>query len=246
VTNTPDPQALRAPPGAAEPESGRTTLSILRAVQSGELSGQTLGAADRRKVVEHLWAEGYTVAETSEIVKVSERTILRDRSAIRQANAIEPDASLVPELVGGLLRQAEQTIGRLRRVSRDKATEAEARIDAELGCWRISRELIETLQTLGYLPSAPKVFQGELTHRVEEAPSYDELQAELDRVGSIVAAGGDTEVLDRVGQIKDTVNRLTLSAQLRALSSSSSSESSHPLPGAAHAEDQRFDQEGHL
>lgn len=246
MINSPLPST--AAPAATDHDSGRTTLSILRAVQSGELSGHTLSAGDRKRVVEHLWAEGYSVAETSEIVKVSERTILRDRAAIRASNSIEPDEKLVPELVGGLLRQAEQTIGRLRRVSRDKGTQPAAKIEAELGCWSVTKELIETLQTLGYLPSAPKVFQGELTHRVDEAPSYQELQAELDRVGHIVAAGGDAEVLEQVGQIKDTVTRLTLGAQLKAIgtrppaelpadSSTPTPISSDPLLGATDHED---------
>jgi hypothetical protein len=196
-------------------------IALLRALQSGEVAGSTLAPSDRRRVVENLWAEGYSAAETAEIVKVSERTVIRDRGAIRQANAVAPSPTFLPETVGMLLRQADLTVARLRRLSRDKATPAAAKVEAERSCWEVTRGLVSTLQTLGYLPSAPRQILAELTHRLEEPPSYPELQAELERVHTIVAAGGDTQIVERVKGIKDTVNRLALSDEIRALSTHS-------------------------
>jgi hypothetical protein len=198
-------------------EPGRTVVGLIRALQSGEIAGPALPATDRRRVVEHLWAEGYSVPETAEIVRVAERTILRDRAAIRAANAVRPHEEFVPETVGALVRQADLTVARLRRVSRDKQSPAAARVDAELGCWTVTRELVSTLQELGYLPSAPKQVSGHITHRVEEAPSYKELQGELERIGMIVAVDGNAEVITRVGQMKDRVTRLALGEEVRAL-----------------------------
>jgi hypothetical protein len=233
-------------------EGAPGAIATLRALQSGELSGSTLSTGDRRRVVEHLWAEGYSVTETAEIVRVCERTIHRDRACLKQANAIRPDPGFIPEMVGSLVRQAEQSVTRLRRLSRDKGAAASAKIEAELGCWSVSRELVSTLQSLGYLPSAPKVFQAELTHRVEEVPSYDELQQELARVGQILAADGHTEVLEEVGRMQDTVGRLHLSSRLKSIASSSTSvsstrvsspSSSHSTDGATHHDDRTLDPE---
>ena len=236
--SAPAPRADQGPPSAP------SALSTLREIQGGTLSGNTLAPADRQRIVEHLWSEGYSVTETAEIIKVCERTIHRDRAALRQVNALKPHDGLVPEMVGGLVRQAEQTVSRLRRLSRDKASAPAAKIEAELGCWSVSRELISTLQTLGYLPSAPRVFQGELTHRVEEAPSYEELQQELQRVGQILAADGQTEVLEDVGRMQDTVGRLHLSSRLKSIagssttcSSTTSSSTSIPSPSSPHSTD---------
>lgn len=203
--------------GGEGPASGgeRTVLALIRALQAGEAGG--LSSDDRRRVVEHLWADGYSASETAEIVKTSERTVLRDRAAIKQANAVRPDEGFIPETVGGLLRQADLTVARLRRIARDKVTPAAVRVEAELGCWTVTRDLVQALQSLGYLPTAPRQFQGELTHRTEEAPSYDDLQAELDRVERIVSAGGDVEVLSKVSSIKDTVSRLSLGQQIQAI-----------------------------
>ncbi len=216
-----------AEPGGHEEQSHRSVLSLIRALQSGQVAG--LSPEDRRRVVEHLWGDGYSVPETAEIVKASERTILRDRVAIKAANAIRPDESFISETVGALVRQADLVVGRLRRIARDKQTAAAVKVDAEVGCWTITRDLIQSLQSLGYLPTAPRQFQGELTHRTEDVPSYDELQAELDRVERIVA--GDVEVLARVTMIKDTVNRLSLGQQIKSIGTLQSAV--HPESDAA-------------
>ena len=111
-------------------------------------------------------------------------------------------------------------MARLRRIAKDKQTPPAAKVDAELGCWSVARDLVAALQSLGDLPTAQQ--QLALTHRVEEAPSYADLQTELERVQGIVGGGsagggGDSEMVTRLTRIKDTVARLSLSEELRAL-----------------------------
>ncbi|MFM9996707.1 MAG: ECF-type sigma factor, partial [Phycisphaerales bacterium] len=115
-------------PGPEPRSSDRTVLGLIKDLQAGHVSGGALAAGDRRRVVEHLWAEGYSVPEIAEVVKATERTVHRDRQAIRQANALDIHDGLVPEMVGGLVRQAEVAIGRLRRVARDRETAAATKV----------------------------------------------------------------------------------------------------------------------
>lgn len=195
---------------APAPESERSVLTLIRALQAGSLAAETIGVADRRRVVEHLWAEGYSAAETGEILKVHERTVLRDRAAIRQANALRPDESFIPETLGALVRQADQTISRLRRLVRDKQTPPATRVEAELGCWTVSRELVGSLQSLGYLPTA----QTRLIHRLEHAPNVEELQMELKRFEAIAAH--DPQSQQSLALIRDELARPAPSQEVPA------------------------------
>ena len=140
----------------------RSVLSVIRDIQQSALDPRSLGVEDRRRCVEHLTGEGYSLAEIAEILKVTERTIARDRSAVRQSNAIERDEDITGEMVGQLVKQADTTINRIRRVTRDSDTPPASRIEGEKACWVIARDLIQKLQSLGYLPNAPQEIRGRM------------------------------------------------------------------------------------
>ena len=205
---------------AAEQHGGpRTALSIIRDLKSGRLSGSSLARDDRQRCVEHLTAEGYTTAEIAEVLGVCERTIGRDRPAIRSANALERDPRLVGEVVGRLVQQAEASVARCRRIGREKDAPPSARVDAERTAWTVSRELVETLQKLGYLPTAAQEFRGELTHRVETSPEAGVMSAEIARLEQIVAASAsaDQELIARLEDAKRAVTALHAEESVRAL-----------------------------
>jgi hypothetical protein len=196
---------------------------MIRALQAGELAGTNLGVGDRRRCVEHLSAEGYVVPEIAEILKLSERTIARDREAIRAANSVARDPKLLGEMVGYLLRQAESSIARMKRLGRDRETPPEVRLNAERGCWTIAREAAQTLQSLGYLPTAQQAIAAELTHRFEVQPDYAGMAQELERLEGILRSSAPPEgvgsVLFEILTTKQQVAGLAAQAQVAALSS---------------------------
>ena len=197
-----------------------SALSLIRAIREGAISPTGLNPEDRGRCVEHLSAEGYSVVEISEILKVSERTIARDRAAIRQHNALKRDPKLTAEMVGYLVQQAEQAVGRIRRVTRDARTSAAVKIDGERACWLTSKELVERLQSLGYLPTAPTEIRGELTHHVQHLPGFDQLQQEVARLELIFndKAVDEQPLLEELSAIKDEVGRGALSERIEAVS----------------------------
>ncbi len=173
-------------------------------------------------MVEHLTSDGYSAVEIAEVLKISERTIERDRRAIRESHALVADPALVPQMVGHLVGQAELAVGRLRRIARDRDTPAAVKVEAERSCWGISRDLVASLQRLGYLPTAPQEFRGEIWTGAEvalEAPGLDELEAELARVESIVSSdtARDGSRLGALAEVRDTVARLSIRARLRQI-----------------------------
>lgn len=54
-------------------------LETIQRLRAGDLRASMLDSEDRRACVEHLTAEGYSVAETAQVLGVSDRTISRDR-----------------------------------------------------------------------------------------------------------------------------------------------------------------------
>ncbi|HBS29438.1 MAG TPA: hypothetical protein DEB06_08310 [Phycisphaerales bacterium] len=136
--------------------------------------------------------------------------MLRDRQRIRRSNALKRDPALVEQMVGRLVGEAETAVSRLRRVARDAQTSAAVRVEAERSAWTVARELVQSLQRLGYLPMATAQVRAELTHRVEEPPSVEELAQELERLESIRAGCRvrDEHVTEHVARVKDALARV--------------------------------------
>lgn len=162
----------------------RTSLALIRDLREGRRSGLMLGVDDRRRVVEHLTAEGYSSAEIAEVLKIGERTVCRDRAAVRELNAIVPRDSMLPEVVGQLLRTAEQVTGRLRRISREAGIKPADRIEAEKAIWAVSRECVVSLQGLGYLPTAPTQV---MAHVSGDGGGMADVLAEIERLAALPA-----------------------------------------------------------
>ncbi len=209
--------------GSTDSGNDRSVLSLMRDIQQGRLAPRSLGVEDRRRCVEHLTGEGYSLAEIAEILKVTERTIARDRSAVRQSNAIERDNDITGEMVGQLVKQADTTINRIRRVTRDSETPPATRIEGEKACWVITRDLIQKLQALGYLPNAPQEIRGQMTHHVEHLPAFGQMNEEVTRLELIVnqhVLEGDHSqqpLLEQLASVKDQVARGVLHEQLTSI-----------------------------
>lgn len=189
VEQTPPPRVRKPDPEPDEPvESDHATvLDILRAIKSGQINPRNVRPDDRRLCVAHLVGEGLSVSEVAHVLRISVRTVARDRRAINEENAIQPDARLAGLYAGRLAAEAEATIGRIRRVTRDKDTPQAVKIDGEFKCYDILDRFMQRLQSMGYLPMAAHRIQADLTHNTGDISSLAELKAELTRLESIDA-----------------------------------------------------------
>jgi len=177
---------------------GRPVVEIIRDLRSGVITGRALDGESRRACVMYLGGEGYGVPEIAALLKVSDRTVARDRARMREELAVERDPGLLPRMVGHLIGEAESTSVRLRRIARDKSAPASARVEAEKATWGIACDLVRTLQSVGYLPQAPRPVR--VSARVEgvggeegdfDAPALEELINELARIEAIASASGN-------------------------------------------------------
>jgi transposase len=165
-------------------------ITVLRGIQQGSLSPKSLPRETRLTCVEHLTGEGYTASEIAEILEISTRTAFRDLGRIREANALERDPQVVKEMVGQAVLHARLAVARLRRIGRDRSTHASAQVEAELGAWRVTKELTELLQRLGILPLAAQEIRADLTHHAQEVPTAGELRQNFDKLKSAWDAAG--------------------------------------------------------
>lgn len=196
--------------------TSRPVLELIKSLQNDTLTGQSLARQERRLVVEHLTGEGYSVVEIAAILKMAERTVARTRKAIREANSVEADPKFTAEMVGHLVLQADITMARIRRAIRGSSVSIAVKVDGERSCWTIVRELVQALQRLGCLPSAPHEIRGDLTHHIDQTPSFPEIEVELARLVKIseTCPVQGSEVTKRIAHVKESVARLELGEQI--------------------------------
>ncbi len=175
-------------------------ISLIRRLQSGELAASSVASEARRACVEHLHGDGHSAAAIAEMFKVSLRTIRRDLAEIREERAVTQDPKLVERVVGDLFHEAETAIARLRRTARDRECPHATQVEAEKACWEVKRQLVETLQRLGFLPSAIQQLQADITHRLDHETHMREL-TELESITAEAGLGGDGAVKAQLARL---------------------------------------------
>jgi hypothetical protein len=190
-------------------EDGPSVIRLIQSLQRGEVTGKSLSPTDRRKVVEHLNNEGCSVGEMAEVLKVSDRTILRDRKEIQASYALQNDQQTVAQMIGRLVQTAEVAVQRLRKIARDKSTPPAVAVDATHRTYQIVSDVTVRLQSLALLPSATHHIQATLTHHAGDVPGYEILDAEMKRVKSTVveAAANNPQLLAQFEALEDRVKR---------------------------------------
>ncbi len=160
-------------------------LDILQCIKKGTTDPASLLPNQRKLVVPFLMAEGQSTAEIAHLLKISDRTIERDKKAIREKNAISQDPKFAGVIAGRLVNEAQTCIQRIRRFEKDGNCPLAAKIEGEKGCFHILNSLAERLQSMGYLPTAAKKLQADLTHHMENTLSLDEIKSEAQRLQDI-------------------------------------------------------------
>jgi len=119
----------------------RTTTQLIRQLKAGQIIGKEIAIDSRHECVQRLRLEGLANADIADLFGMHERTIRRDLVELRKRNAIHPSPQIVAEVLGEFQIQAQASITRLQRVSRDSRTSPSDQIAAE-------RAITETLDNL--------------------------------------------------------------------------------------------------
>jgi hypothetical protein len=177
----------------------RSAFDILRLIKSQELDPKTLKPDDRRTCVLHLLGEGLSTSEIAHVLRCHDRTIERDRREIRESNSLRVDPGFADRVAGELMSEGDMTISRIRRAARDAAAAPGDRIAAEKSCFDIRCQLIDRLQSLGYLPNAAR--RTELSFRADgNALSNLDLSQEINQMVLVVQQ--DPNLADFASQLR--------------------------------------------
>lgn len=229
----PEPPATPAPPespesisspGAADSPPQRGVIDILGQIKARELNPQALSKTERKLCVQHLSAEGLAVPEVAQVLGVAERTIARDRKVIQEEAALEHDPRLASLMAGRLASEAELVIQRIRRVARDREAPHAVRVEAEKSCFAVMVGLTESLQSLGYLPTAAQQIEADVRHGSAAVPGYQELSVEIDRLEAIAEETGDGQVVTTLKKLRSTATRARVVERLGDVQASLSQE----------------------
>ncbi len=202
------------------PRERDSVIKLMRSIKAGELKGRMLAPADRQRCVEHLTWEGWGVPEMAETLGVSERTVHRDRAQVRADNALVRSATLPGELAGVIHQQADRAVASLRRISKDAATPPSVRVETERIAFEIRRQLIQTLQSLGYLPTAASEFRGELvTEMGLQLPRFADLAGEAHQLATVARKRGinDPQLIAELKQLSDAATGFSIQQRTEEL-----------------------------
>jgi len=161
------------------------SLDILQDIKDGTTNSVSLSASQRKLLVPLLMSEGQSTAEIALLLNVSDRTIERDKEAIRRENALSQDPEFANIFAGRLVDQAQSSIQRIHKFQKDNNCPPAVKIEGEKACFYIVNFLAERLQSIGYLPTAAKKLEADLTHHLENPLSLKEIQSETKRLQDI-------------------------------------------------------------
>lgn len=204
-----------SPPSAAS--GNEPVLTLIKQIKDNKVDPGILSAEDRCRCVEVLCAEGYSVADAAQILKVAERTIYRDRLELRRQHALRVDPEFAPQMAGELMRQAEGSVGRLRRIAKEPNASAMERAMAESFAFKVYLDMLTKLQSMGYLPRIPTGVVAQVVDRAGTAiATCDQLARRLEELERVDRELGldDPQRAKQRHALKDLVLRGRTAAEL--------------------------------
>ncbi len=162
-----------SPRNEEEKRAYKNAFEVLTVIRDGTLDPASLETADRKPVVAYLRLEGHNVDEIAQLFGVPTKTISNDLYDLSKDRL-----GLVKKI--NLFDVAGRLIEMAKHLSRKSRREGDYS-----GAWKIERELMESLQSLGFVYRAPRTAKIATLHaEVKEghAALSSEIGGEQDQV----------------------------------------------------------------
>jgi len=199
-----------------------TALKIIQDINSGVCDPRMLDKSMRQQCIELLIGEGYTYSQLAQLLKRSDKTISRDVQEIRRKNALTPSVEFAKETVGELVTKARMHASYLMRLARDRDSSTNHKATAEFLAWGVIKELVEKLQTLGFLPLKPQEISGDIYHHVlnKEDDSYEDVKKMVSEVEAVAKETGtlSKELTDEITQLSARIDKAEAILKLKNIS----------------------------
>jgi len=168
-------------------------LALIQQIKDNRINPETIDKDLRQQCVEVFLGEGMTVSSIAQIFKKCEKTIRRDIEEIRERNALTPDINLAKKTIGEMVMYSRIHRDHLMRLARVKDASVSEKAQAEFFAAKVGIELIEKMQSLGYLPSKPTAIVGDVFHHFngnDMAGLLDEISKQVIEVEKIASETG--------------------------------------------------------
>ena len=145
-------------------DTEKTAVELIQGINSGAVNPKTIDKPNRQQCIELLISEGYTYPQIVQVLKCSEKTIYRDLKEIRARNELSPNVEFAKQFIGEVFNKALNHHSYLMRLARTKDASISEKALSESAAWKVLKDLIEKLQSLGYLPNKPTEVVGNFYH----------------------------------------------------------------------------------
>ena len=203
-------------------DEDKPLLSLIQEIKSGSTDPRMLPVELRQQIIETLMIEGYAVSQIAQLLNRSEKTIQRDLNKIRSKNALKPSVDLAKQMIGEIVMKARTHNAYLMRLARSKGGNIAEKAQAEYAAWRVTKELVEKLQTLGYLPLRPQEIVGDLFHHIDDGSeqSLSEIHKIITELEAVEHDDGSTneEFSAEVRALKHRLSKAEISFEATKLS----------------------------
>jgi coproporphyrinogen III oxidase-like Fe-S oxidoreductase len=191
------------------------TLVTIQRIKDGSVNPKSLTKEMRQQCIEVLMAQGYTQAQMAQIMDCSDKTVQRDFNEIRKRNSLTPHPELAKEIVGEMLVKVRSYESNLNQLARSKDGTVSEKAQAQFLSWRMLKECIEKLQTLGYLPLKPQEVTGSIQHSFAEGEdkSFIEIQEIIRDIEMNLQNNSDPAMQEEVRKLKDKYERAKLASE---------------------------------
>jgi len=214
-----------------EQSEEKPILTIIQEIKDGQLIPETIDKELRQQCVEVFLAEGYSVPQIAQILKKCDKTIRRDITEIRERNSLTPNIELAKKLIGEMVTYARIHREHLMRMSRTKETSVSEKAQAEYYAHRVEMELIDKLQTLGYLPLKPKTIVGDFSYsmNVNDEKSIDDLKMQLIEIERLALEQGGLapELEIEVNRLKKRIEKVEIEKDILKITNQNNKEEEH-------------------
>ncbi|MBF0571719.1 MAG: hypothetical protein HQL12_07565 [Candidatus Omnitrophica bacterium] len=169
-----------------------SALTLLQQIKDGQISPGTINKEARQECVQLMDAEGYTYPQMAQVLKCSEKTIARDMKDIRQRNELSPSANFAKQFIGEVFIKAMNHHAHLTRLARSKDASTLEKVQAEFAAWKVLKELLEKLQSSGYVFQKPQEIIGDFSHHVsaDDEKSLNDIRLEIAESERILSESG--------------------------------------------------------
>lgn len=197
-------------------------ISVIQDIKNGVLNPKTLSQDLRQRCVDFLLREGYTEEQCGQILMRDERTIRRDLEKIQKQNSLNPNADLAKQIIGDMFRKAMVHHRYLMRLARSPIASEGTKSQSEFLAWRVLKEVVEKMQTLGYLPLKPQEIVEDIFHHVADESkerSISEAKAMLLEIEEAARLAGtlDSETEKKINALKALIAKAEINHEVDKL-----------------------------